>query len=157
MYSAKCLLSLSQDENRRSVHYRGSPPQWQYPSSQEEPEQTLPTKRGNSAYKCRVVSCVRAGVRFTAEAGICLFVTTSRPAPVAHPVSSTASTGELPLYVFVKCGHRDRGLLNVSTYWMTDFWVVTPCSVVVRYQRFGGPFCLHLQGEVNGAGEEGVD
>jgi hypothetical protein len=28
------------------------------------------------------------------------------------------------------------------------FWVVTPCSVVVGYQRFGGPCCLHLQGEV---------
>jgi hypothetical protein len=28
------------------------------------------------------------------------------------------------------------------------FWVVTPCSVVVRYHCFGGPCCLHLQGEV---------
>jgi len=27
------------------------------------------------------------------------------------------------------------------------FWVVTPCSVVVGYQRFGVPSCLHLQGE----------
>jgi hypothetical protein len=27
------------------------------------------------------------------------------------------------------------------------FWVVTPCSVVVGYQRFGGPYCLHLQGD----------
>jgi hypothetical protein len=26
------------------------------------------------------------------------------------------------------------------------FWVVTLCSVVVGYQRFGGPCCLHLQG-----------
>jgi len=24
------------------------------------------------------------------------------------------------------------------------FWVVTPCSVVVGYQRFGGPCCSHL-------------
>jgi hypothetical protein len=24
------------------------------------------------------------------------------------------------------------------------FWVVTPCSVVVGYQRFRGPCCLHL-------------
>jgi len=23
---------------------------------------------------------------------------------------------------------------------------VTPCSVMVGYQRFEGPFCLHLQG-----------
>jgi hypothetical protein len=28
------------------------------------------------------------------------------------------------------------------------FWVVTPCSDVIRYERFGGPCCLHLQGEV---------
>jgi hypothetical protein len=26
------------------------------------------------------------------------------------------------------------------------FWVVTPCSVAVGYQRFRGPSCLHLQG-----------
>jgi hypothetical protein len=29
-------------------------------------------------------------------------------------------------------------------------WVVTPCYVV-GYQRFGGPYCLHLQGEVDAA------
>jgi hypothetical protein len=27
------------------------------------------------------------------------------------------------------------------------FWVVTPCSVVVGYQRFAGLRCLHLQGD----------
>jgi len=27
------------------------------------------------------------------------------------------------------------------------FWVVAPCSVVVRYRRFGGPCCLHLHRE----------
>jgi hypothetical protein len=26
-------------------------------------------------------------------------------------------------------------------------WVFIPCNVVVGYQQFGGPFCLHLQGE----------
>jgi len=26
------------------------------------------------------------------------------------------------------------------------FWVVTPCSVVVGYQRFRGPCCLHIKG-----------
>jgi hypothetical protein len=26
------------------------------------------------------------------------------------------------------------------------FWVVTPCRLVGRYQRFGGTYCLHLQG-----------
>jgi len=30
-----------------------------------------------------------------------------------------------------------------------DFsWAVTSCSVVVRHQRFGGPWYFHLQGEV---------
>jgi hypothetical protein len=28
------------------------------------------------------------------------------------------------------------------------FWVLTPFSDVVGYQRFGRPCCLHLQGEV---------
>jgi len=28
------------------------------------------------------------------------------------------------------------------------FWIVTSCSVVVRYKRFGCPGYLHLQGEV---------
>jgi hypothetical protein len=35
--------------------------------------------------------------------------------------------------------------------------VVTPCSVVVGYQRFGGPYCLYLQGEVADVGEIGID
>jgi hypothetical protein len=26
------------------------------------------------------------------------------------------------------------------------FWVVTPCGLLSRYQRFGGTYCLHLQG-----------
>jgi len=28
-------------------------------------------------------------------------------------------------------------------------WVVMPCSNVVGYQYYRGPFCLHLQGEVH--------
>jgi hypothetical protein len=27
------------------------------------------------------------------------------------------------------------------------FWVVTPCGDMVKYQRFGRPFCLHPEGE----------
>jgi hypothetical protein len=30
------------------------------------------------------------------------------------------------------------------------FWVVTSCSAVVGYRRFGGPYCLHHPG--NGGG-----
>jgi len=33
------------------------------------------------------------------------------------------------------------------------FWLVTPCSIGVGYRSFGGPYCLHLQGEVGGAGK----
>jgi hypothetical protein len=29
-----------------------------------------------------------------------------------------------------------------------DFWVVKPCSVVVVYQCFGSPCCIHVEGEV---------
>jgi hypothetical protein len=29
---------------------------------------------------------------------------------------------------------------------MSVFWVVTPCILVGRYQRFGGTYCLYLQG-----------
>jgi hypothetical protein len=30
------------------------------------------------------------------------------------------------------------------------FWVMIPCNDLVGYHRFGGPCCLHLQGEVVG-------
>jgi hypothetical protein len=31
------------------------------------------------------------------------------------------------------------------------FWFVTPCTVAVGYQRFGGPCCLHLYSEDGGS------
>jgi hypothetical protein len=34
------------------------------------------------------------------------------------------------------------------TFQVDVFWIVTPCSVVVGYQRFRGPCCLHFQCEV---------
>jgi hypothetical protein len=37
------------------------------------------------------------------------------------------------------------------------FWVVTPCSVVVRYQCFRGTCNLHLQGEVARMAENIID
>jgi len=30
------------------------------------------------------------------------------------------------------------------------FWLLTPCSDTAGYRRFGGPCCLHLQGETSG-------
>jgi len=35
------------------------------------------------------------------------------------------------------------------------FWFVMSCSVVVGYQHFRGPRCLHLQGEVTCIGKFG--
>jgi hypothetical protein len=37
------------------------------------------------------------------------------------------------------------------------FLVVTPRSVAVGYQCFGGSCCLHHQGNVNGAGKRSKD
>jgi hypothetical protein len=39
----------------------------------------------------------------------------------------------------------------MSLFQVEVFWVVTPCSVLVGYQRFRVPCCLHLQGEVGGS------
>jgi hypothetical protein len=36
------------------------------------------------------------------------------------------------------------------------FWLVMPSSVVIGNQCFGGLYCIHLQGEVNGAGTMGI-
>jgi len=40
------------------------------------------------------------------------------------------------------------GTFTAVMFQVEVFWVVTPCSVVVGYQSFRGPCCLHLQGEV---------
>jgi hypothetical protein len=67
-------------------------------------------------------------------------------------VSSTVlhfrSTNLYVLSIVCKKGSSEAYLFQVEV-----FWVVTPCYVVVGYQRFGGPCCLHLQGDVIG-GEE---
>jgi len=39
-------------------------------------------------------------------------------------------------------------MMNIQA---TVFWVAMPCNDGVRFQCFGGPCCLHLQGEVSGA------
>jgi hypothetical protein len=46
---------------------------------------------------------------------------------------------------------RTSDFLRFSRRWCIksrSFWVVTPCSVVVLYQSFRYPFCLHFQGEI---------
>jgi len=37
--------------------------------------------------------------------------------------------------------------VTAVTIRITVFWVVTPCSVVERYQRFGGTCCIHFHSE----------
>jgi hypothetical protein len=36
------------------------------------------------------------------------------------------------------------------------FQVLMLCNTAVQYQCFGGPYCLHLQAEVNDAGKRGI-
>jgi hypothetical protein len=49
------------------------------------------------------------------------------------------------------------GIVIAVMFQVDVFWVVTPCIAAVGYQRFGGPWYLHLQGEVNGALEAGTN
>jgi hypothetical protein len=39
-------------------------------------------------------------------------------------------------------------VFTVVKFEVEVFWYVASCSDMVRYQRFGGPCCLHLRGEV---------
>jgi hypothetical protein len=40
-------------------------------------------------------------------------------------------------------------VLTAVSMKMAVFWVVAPCSLVEVYQRFGGPCCLHHQGDTH--------
>jgi hypothetical protein len=40
---------------------------------------------------------------------------------------------------------------TLLTYQFDDFWVVTPCSVVLGCHRFRYPCCLHLHPEDGGS------
>jgi len=62
---------------------------------------------------------------------------------------------------WLQCLHYPSGLQNSNAsfkaftavmFQVKVFWVVTPYSIVVGYQHFRGPCCLHLQGEVIGGG-----
>jgi hypothetical protein len=43
--------------------------------------------------------------------------------------------------------HLRYSVTSKYEFQIAVFWVVTPCSDVVRYHHFGGPCCLHLQDE----------
>jgi hypothetical protein len=45
----------------------------------------------------------------------------------------------------------DFDIFRAVKFQVAVFWVVTPCSDVVGYQRFGGPYCLYFQGKMSGA------
>jgi hypothetical protein len=40
--------------------------------------------------------------------------------------------------------HCPYGIQRFITVQVEVFWFVTPCSVAIGYQCFGGPCCLHL-------------
>jgi hypothetical protein len=42
--------------------------------------------------------------------------------------------------------HKAERIFTAMKIQVAVFWVMTPCSDVVGYQRFGEPCCLHLQG-----------
>jgi hypothetical protein len=56
------------------------------------------------------------------------------------PLCSPFSTLLLAALSFIGSFFKIQLLLS-----MLVFWVVTPCVLVGRYQRFGGTCCLHLQ------------
>jgi hypothetical protein len=45
------------------------------------------------------------------------------------------------------CTQIEFEVLTAVSTKMTVFWVVAQCSLVVVYQRVGGPCCLHHQGD----------
>jgi hypothetical protein len=60
--------------------------------------------------------------------------------------------------VLCRCGNWSpvtKGKEIRSRIQVEVFWVVTFRKVVVGYQRFGGPCCLHLQDELTGDGKKG--
>jgi hypothetical protein len=60
----------------------------------------------------------------------------------------------MPLYAFMLRCSEIGGNLETFTaliFQVKVFWVVTPYSVVVGCQRFGGLYCFHLQGEGSGS------
>jgi len=47
-----------------------------------------------------------------------------------------------------QCVYTNFGAFAAVMFQVDVFWVVTPCSVVVECQRFGGLCCFLLRGEV---------
>jgi hypothetical protein len=39
------------------------------------------------------------------------------------------------------------GVITAVKMSLMVFWAVTPCGIVDRYRRFGGTYCLQLQGK----------
>jgi hypothetical protein len=63
----------------------------------------------------------------------------------------TLSIQQESMYRYVKSltKHFEISYLKTGKHFhgVDLFWVVMTCSVVVGYQRFGGPCCHHYEGE----------
>jgi hypothetical protein len=72
--------------------------------------------------------------------------------PIVQPIAA-----QLPFYVenvlramestgniIMLCHKLKRTAVKIQ---VDMLWVVTPCNVVVGYQRLGAPFCVHLHPE----------
>jgi hypothetical protein len=62
--------------------------------------------------------------------------------------SSAVLERQLLRYTYKQYSTRDAWGLHGCEDTSYGLWVVTPCSDVAGYQRFGRPCCLHLQDEV---------
>jgi hypothetical protein len=61
-------------------------------------------------------------------------------------VSSTSSSLLGIIQKFFTNWYVRLEVLTAVKMLMFVFWVMTPFRLVGRYQRFGGTYCLHLQG-----------
>jgi hypothetical protein len=51
-----------------------------------------------------------------------------------------------PITLKIRIQRRKENLPNLLNLMMLVFWVVAQCETVGRYRRFGGTYCLYLEG-----------
>jgi hypothetical protein len=78
----------------------------------------------------------------------CSRVDIDRPAPLKRLSISTRLHGAT--------SQKTAILAQITYLMMLLFWVLAPFRLVVRYQRFGETYCLHLQGCRGDAGIGGT-
>jgi hypothetical protein len=67
-----------------------------------------------------------------------------------HPNTKIARLNPNAVHFSISSMNQVYTIKHTGKIQVVVFGVVTPCSDVVGYQRFGGPCCVHLQGEVSG-------